>query len=174
MSDRDVQESSSEVFSQPHDPAQDMILVRQGDIFIPSIQPLRRALDEQDLSDSLRPCDGSQHPMVRTFNITISYETIVKGGRTILHLLKHPGTVWQSRKVKASLCRLGMGNEVVAYSGGMHQTIRFHDILNDGVQSEGHEMRVCHNLQRRPYARPSRTDDQRIEVVRRSISLEEH
>ena len=34
---------------------------------------------------------------------------------------------------------------------------------------------VCHNLQRRPYARPrARTDDQRIEVVGRSISLEEH
>jgi hypothetical protein len=57
----------------------------------------------------------------------------------------------------------------------MHQTIRFHDILNDGFQSEGHEMRVCHNLQRRPYARPrARTDDQRIEVVGRSISLGEH
>ena len=55
-------------------------LSSSGDIFIPSIQPLRRALDEQDLSDSLRPCDGSQRPMVRTFNITISYETIVKGG----------------------------------------------------------------------------------------------
>lgn len=80
MSDRDVQESSSEVFFSTARPPQDMILIRQGDIFIPSIQPLRRALDEQDLSDSLRPCDGSQHPMVHTFNITISYETIVKGG----------------------------------------------------------------------------------------------